>query len=124
MEFAEKARENLEAVERLLPDDDGVRDCLANAVASRAYYAAYLALAHVAQEKRLPFTSTKGDYYQHDTFPDDAARYRLIDDEGRRDLAYLRGMRVKADYSEDPVEHDEASESAEVASAFVKGLIG
>ena len=40
MRFDEKARENLEAVDRLLPDDTGDREPLLNAAASRAYYAA------------------------------------------------------------------------------------
>lgn len=55
----EKARENLEAAERLLQDDEG-RECLPNAVANRAYYAAYLAVAHVAQRSSLPFTDSRG----------------------------------------------------------------
>lgn len=54
MEFDEKARENLEAVERLRPSDDGSLLCLANAVANRAYYAAYHAVAHVAQPRGWP----------------------------------------------------------------------
>jgi hypothetical protein len=55
MEFDEKARENLEAVERLRADEDGVKLYLANAVANRAYFAAYHAVAHVAQERGIDF---------------------------------------------------------------------
>jgi uncharacterized protein (UPF0332 family) len=124
MQFDDKARENVEAADRLLPDEEGVNDCLPNAVANRAYYAAYHAVAHVAQRRQIRFTSSTNDYYRHDTLPDDATRYGILDDDGRTNLNYLRGMRVKADYSDDPVEHDEADEAAKVARAFVKELIG
>lgn len=123
MEFDEKARESLEAVDRLLPDDAGDRDCLPNAVANRAYYAAYLAVAHVAQKRSMPFTSGTFDYYRHDTFPTEAARHGILDDAGRDDLDYLRNVRVKADYSEDPVELEEADQVAEIAKRLVGGLL-
>lgn len=121
LEFDEKAREGLEAVERLLPDEDG-RDCLGNSVANRAYYAAYHAVAHLAQRK-FPFTSEK-DYYKHDSFPEDAWRHGILDDEGRKHLKRLYGMRIKADYREDPVELEEADRMAVLARKLVKGLIG
>lgn len=50
LQFDEKALENLEAVERLRSDDEGSRDCLANAVANRAYYAVYLAVATAREQ--------------------------------------------------------------------------
>ena len=92
-------------------------------MASRAYYAAYLAVAHCAQQRGIVFTSEKG-YYHHDTLPADAARHGIVDDEGRRDLTELRDMRVKADYWEDAVEFEEADIVARVAARLVKGLLG
>jgi hypothetical protein len=123
MEFDEKARENLEAVERLRADDDGVRLCLGNAVANRAYFAAYHAVAHVAQRRGIDFTSEKG-YYRHDSLPDDAARSGILGDEGRRDLKLPYGTRVKADYDEAPVELEEAEMVAGLANKVVQGLVG
>jgi uncharacterized protein (UPF0332 family) len=122
MEFDEKARENLEAVDRLLPDEEGTRDCLANAVANRAYYAAYHAVAHVAQARRLAFTSGRG-YYQHDTLPDEARQHGILSDEGRNDLKELFGMRVKADYEEEPVDIEEAERVASLARKLVKEVL-
>ena len=110
----EKARENLEAVDRLRADEDGVKECLANTVASRAYYAAYLAVAHVAQQKRFPFDADT-DYYRHHTFPDFAARHGILTSDSRLDLEHLRDLRIRADYKEDPVELEEAELAAEMA---------
>jgi hypothetical protein len=121
-EFDEKARANLDAVARLLPDDDG-REGLGDAVANRAYYAAYQAVAHVAQRAGFAFTSDR-DYYRHDTLPDDAHRRQILGDEGRMDLKELYGMRIKADYDEDPVEVEDADRMAKLATKLVKGLLG
>ena len=52
--------ETLTAMMRLLPDEDG-REGLHNAAASRAYYAAYLAVAHVAQREGIDFTAEDKD---------------------------------------------------------------
>ena len=49
MRLDEKARENLEAAERLLDTRDGEVSQSFNPAASRAYYAAYLATADLAQ---------------------------------------------------------------------------
>lgn len=120
--FREKAYENLLAVDRLGRGDDGLDEPLTNAIASRAYYAAYLAVAHRCQEKRVGFLPGQ-DYYRHDRFPEEAARHGVLDDGGHDDLIYLRDMRVKADYWEDPVESEEADAVAEVAHRLVKELI-
>ena len=122
LDLSEKARENLEAVERLRADDDGLRDCLTNAVANRAYFAAYLAVAHVAQQRDLPF-ERGADYYKHDELPRYAAKHGILSDEGRLDLTYLRGMRIKADYQEDAVELEEAEKAAEIAGSLVGRLL-
>jgi hypothetical protein len=72
MRLDEKARENLEAVERLVSTGDGNCLPLSNAAASRAYYAAYLAVADRAQRDGRVFDSARSDYYRHDTLPDHA----------------------------------------------------
>lgn len=122
MRFDEKARESLEAVERLLPDEDG-RDALANAAASRAYYAAYLAVADGAQRRRRGFTDREATYYRHDRLPEDAAAWGIIDRAGSDDLRWLRDLRIKADYFEDQVSLEEASEACEVARAMVADVL-
>lgn len=124
MRFDEKARENLEAVARLLPDEGGAQvDAWPNAAASRAYYAAYLAVADGAQRMGEGFTSEKG-YYRHDTLPEDAGRWGLLDEDAREDLAFLYGLRIKADYWEDQVDLAEASEALNLASALTRKLLG
>lgn len=119
--FDEKAFENLEAMIRLLPDETG-REGLHNAAASRAYYAAYHAVAHVAQRDGIEFTSERC-YYRHDTLPDDALGWGILDDEQRLDLSELLGLRIKADYDEAPVELDEASRADQVARGLVASLL-
>lgn len=123
MRFDEKARESLEAVERLLPDEDG-RDPLSNAATSRAYYAAYLAIADEAQRRRRDFTGQRADYYQHDRLADDAVAWGILDHEHGEDLRWLYGLRLKADYFEDQVSLDEASQAFDVAQALVQAALG
>lgn len=117
----DKARENLEAAERLLQGEDG-RECSPNAVANRAYYAAYLAVAHVAQQGGLSFTSER-NYYRHDSLPDFAARHRILDRSGAVALRWLYGVRVKADYTDDPVELEEANLAVEKATLLVENSL-
>lgn len=118
----EKARENLEAAERLLPDDAG-RDGLLNAAASRAYYAAYLAVADRALGAGLAFTDRDSTYFRHDDLPDDACRWGIIDDDGRDELSHLYALRIKADYLEDQVDLEEATLAHAVAERFVARLV-
>jgi len=120
--FDEKARENLDAAERLLPDDSGV-DALSNAAASRAYYAAYLAVADSAQRSHRSFTKSNPGYYRHDTLPEDAYEWRILDENGREDLGWLRDLRIKADYYEDNIDLDEASEAFDVARGLLERLL-
>jgi uncharacterized protein (UPF0332 family) len=119
MRLDEKARENLEAVERLVSTGEGGRLPLSNAAASRAYYAAYLAVADRAQRDGRGFDSARSEYYRHDTFPDSALRWAILDADLRDDLSWLRDLRVKADYWEDQVSYEEVSEAADVAEQFV-----
>lgn len=119
----EKARENLEAATRLAGDESGDNDYLPNAAASRAYYAAYLAVAHRAQARGRGFTAEATDYYRHDRLPEDAWRWGILDEDGREVLEWLRNMRIKADYHEDNVDFDEASEAIEQAAVLLERLL-
>jgi len=124
MRFDEKAKESLEAVERLLDrSDDGAIEPLSNAAASRAYYAAYQAVADCAQVDRLGFDSRDSNYYRHDTLPERAREWGILSEDASEDLAFLRDLRVKADYFEDMVHYDEASEAQNIALALVTSLL-
>jgi len=116
-----KARENLEAAERLLQDDDG-RDCLPNAVANRAYYAAYLAVAHEAQRLRVPFTSDQ-HYYRHKKLPELAAGCGILDRQNAAALRWLYASRVKADYTDESVGFEDANKAVETAKHLLERLI-
>lgn len=122
MRFDEKARENLEAAERLLDTRDGEVSQLFNPAASRAYYAAYLATADLAQLAGLGFDSAQANYYKHDTLPDVAQSWGILDADLSDDLALLRDRRVKADYWEDNVDLEEASEALDLAGQFLELL--
>jgi uncharacterized protein (UPF0332 family) len=122
--FDEKARENLEAVERLLPDESGLMEALSNAAASRAYYAAYLAIADNAQQRRRGYTDRASTYYRHDSFPDDARAWGILDHDESDDLRWLYNLRIKADYYEDQVSHEEASQAFDVARELLNSALG
>jgi len=118
MRFDGKARENLEAAERLLPSDEADEvDALCNAAASRAYYSAYLSVADRAQRDSRP-VNDRG-YYTHDQLPNQAVAWEILSADEADDLRLLWGWRVKADYHEDHVSIEEASEAANVARAFL-----
>jgi hypothetical protein len=61
----------------------------------------------------------QSEYYRHDTLPENAQRWTILDADLRDDLSWLRDLRVKADYWEDQVSYEEASEAASVAKRFV-----
>lgn len=124
--FDEKAWENLRAAKHLLPtdDDDSLVGKFPNAAASRAYYAAYLAVAHRAQADAREFTSTRDPYYKHDALPDNARAWRLLDEDGCERLELLLGRRIKADYLEDHVSILEANDAVEIAQLLVNELLG
>jgi len=123
MRFDEKARENIEAAERLLPDESGDRDALSNAATSRAYYGAYLAVADRAQRRGHAMTSQDGTWYRHDRLPDDARRWGVLDDDDAEALSWLHGLRVKADYWPDQVSLEEASAAFDEARRIVTMLL-
>ena len=125
MRFDEKARENLEAADRLLSrSEDGMADPLTNASASRAYYAAYQAVADYAQRMGLEFDSRGSNYYVHDRLPVMAFHRRILHLQEREDLAWLYGLGVKADYAGEHVDHEEASAAAGIARQLVYRLVG
>lgn len=124
MRFDEQARENVQAAERLLPDDEGEREALPNASASRSYYGVYLAVADRAQQAQRPMTSSDRGWYRHDELPEDALAWGLLDLDARDDLTWLYGLRIKADYLEDQVSHEEASLALEVAQRMVDSMLG
>ena len=107
-----------------MPDERGERDALSNAAASRAYYAAYLAVADRAQLRRIPFTGGIRDYYRHDVLPDDGLQWGILTDELADDLRYLYGLRIKADYQEDQVSLEEASDALDAARKLTDTLLG
>ncbi len=123
MRLDEKARENLEAAERLLPDDAD-RDALPNAATSRSYYAAYLAVADAALRAGLPFSDSSRTYFRHDLLADEAGRLGILDDNGCDALHLLHGLRIKADYLEDQVDLQEASIAYDSAAQLVTRLLG
>lgn len=122
MRLDEKARENLEAAERLLPDEDG-REGLFNAAATRIYYAVYLAVADCALRRGLPFTDDGRSYFRHDRLPRDARGWGILDVDGAEELEILYSMRIRADYLEDQVGLDEVSLAYDGASRLVSQLL-
>jgi hypothetical protein len=122
--FDEKARESLEAADRLLSTVQDTELPLHNAAASRAYYAAYQAVADRAQQVGIRFDGSRSDYYRHDTLPYLARDWRILDDDQSDELIFLHGLRVKADYMEDQVGYDEASTAADSARRLVVALLG
>lgn len=123
--FDEKARENMEAAERLLPDESGEREALANASAARAYYGAYLAVADRAQQIGHTMTSKDGTWYRHDTLPREARAWGVIGEDDAEILSWLYALRIKADYREDQVSLEEASvafgEARRIVTAMLAG---
>lgn len=98
-------------------------ESLSNAAVSRAYYAAYLAIADNAQQRRRDYTDRASSYYRHDNFPDDARAWGILDDDQSDDLRWLYNLRIKADYHEDQVSHEEASEAFEVAKGLLNSAL-
>lgn len=123
MRLEEKAKENLDAAERLLPDETG-REGLFNAAASRSYYAAYLAVADRALQHGIEFTDDERSYFRHDRLPRDAKAWGILDDEGVEELEILHSLRIRADYLEDQVAVDEAALAYDGAERLVTRLLG
>lgn len=125
MVWSEKARENLQAAERLLPGEALEVDPCLNASASRSYYAAYLAVATIAATQGHEFTGKAGkEYYLHDRFPADARAWGILDDNGKEKLEVLYACRIVADYHKANVDFEEANNAFNLAKELVFGLLG
>src|SRR5690606_22783757 len=122
MRLDEKARENLEAAERLLPNEAG-REGLFNAAASRIYDAAYHAVADRALQTGMAYTDLGKRYFRHDRLPDDAKAWGLLDADEAEELEILYSLRIRADYLEDRVDLDEASLAYIGAERLVSQLL-
>lgn len=112
--------ENLEAADHLLEHGFGV---FSNAAASRAYYAAYLAVADAAQRDGRGFDG-KHEYYKYDQLPDNAQYWGLVSSDEKEALRLLYSTRVKADYWEEGVEIEEAELVSQFARTLVEKLVG
>ncbi len=55
--------------------------------------------------------------------PEEARRLGILDRQGVRELRRLYGMRIKADYTEDSVEFEQANVAVDMAGRSVKGLL-
>jgi uncharacterized protein (UPF0332 family) len=119
MRLDAKAWENLDAAEHLLATK--THDMFPNASASRAYYAAYLAVANRLLSLGVAFGSS--GYFKHDELPSDARQYGVLTDDESDDLIVLRDRRVKADYFEDNVDLEEANQAHQIARELVQGLL-
>ena len=93
-----KAKENLEAAERLLAGPDPCP----NAATSRSYYAAYQACWELLGRKGVepPEVRPAEVYFPHREMPDLALRKGVIDSQAASGLRFLEGARVSADYDE------------------------
>lgn len=123
MRLDEKARENLEAAERLLSTMEDTELPLHNASISRAYYAAYQAVADRALRDGLAFDSTR-DYFRHDALPGRARDHGILDLDQHDELALLYELRIRADYKEDQLPYEVAADAAEAAARIVQSLVG
>jgi uncharacterized protein (UPF0332 family) len=118
----QKALENIEAAERLLPDDEG-RDALPNAAASRAYYAVYLAVSHRAASWGYGFTDRARSYYRHDRLPEDAVAWGILDPQLAGGLRLLYDFRIRADYGTEDVTLEEASDAFDIARNLIATVL-
>ena len=121
MDWSEKAQENLQAAEQLLPGDNAGVDACLNASVSRSYYAAYLAVATRAAAQNRRFTGD--DYYRHDSFPAEARTWGILDDDDTTKLELLLSRRIVADYHEESVDIEEADGSLNMAKELVLKLL-
>jgi len=122
MDWSEKAQENLQAADRLLPGDNAEVDPCLNASVSRSYYAAYLAVATKAAAQELSFTGE--DYYRHDSFPEEARACGILDNNDSAKLEVLLSRRIVADYNEDSVDIEEADDALNLAKELVQKILG
>ncbi len=116
-----KAQRNLAAAQLLLGSNHP------DSCASRSYYAVYL-MAYAALEKFGVRPIAGKSYFLHDALPDTLADEGLITPDDIIELELLYSGRVKADYFNDEVEPEEATEALEIAVRLVgvveRGMTG
>ncbi len=101
----QKALENLQAARLLTAQVPP----LSNAAVSRAYYAAYHACWHVLENQGYEVPDHDGRrYWRHDTFPIEALRAGVVDEDGREAMEELYAARLTADYFEDDLLAEQA----------------
>ncbi|WP_158502147.1 HEPN domain-containing protein [Vitiosangium sp. GDMCC 1.1324] len=117
-----KAWENLAAARVFLD----VEEPCPNAAASRAYYAAYHACWHAMNEAGIPTPEVRSGvyYFLHDPLPQDALEAGVLDRQASEVLDWLVDLRVAADYVVDDLTVELVKEALEMATSFVRRLLG
>jgi hypothetical protein len=97
-----------------------------NAAASRAYYAAYQACWHAMNEAGVPTPEVRPgvSYFLHEPLPRDAIRVGVLDGQSGEVLGWLADLRVAADSVVDDVTVELVTEALEMATSFVRRLLG
>jgi len=116
-----KARENLSAAKLLL----GADDAHFNACVSRAYYAAYQACwAAMVVEGHEPTPSARGGaYFRHATLPKEAREAAVLNAQESKDLELLEQWRAVADYWNDSLTKELATQACGLAARLVNALV-
>jgi uncharacterized protein (UPF0332 family) len=113
-----KARGNIEAAQLLTANEFN------DSSASRAYYAVYLAAWHNLSKMGVQpqhDTKKRSSYWRHDLFPEVLCdEYKLIGPVQMEKFELLYSRRIKADYYVDKIEKEEADDSIQMASSFVR----
>jgi uncharacterized protein (UPF0332 family) len=117
-----KAWENLAAARVLLE----VEEPCPNAAASRAYYAAYHACWQAMNEAGIPTPQVRPGiyYFLHEPLPQEALDVGVLDGQGCDALEWLVQLRVVADYLVEELTVEVASSALELATRFVRRLLG
>jgi uncharacterized protein (UPF0332 family) len=115
-----KARENLSAAKLLL----GAADSHFNSCVSRAYYAAYQACwAAMVVEGHPPTPDDRGAYFRHATLPKEAREAGVLNAQQSKDLGLLERWRVVADYLNDLLTKEQATQACDLAARLVDALV-
>jgi hypothetical protein len=102
MRLDEKAKENLEPLERLLSTSE--ERCRSRMRSRRARITPCTLGGQIARcARESAFDSPESNYDRDDTLPARAFAWSIFDDDARDDLSRLRDLRMKADCWEDQV---------------------
>jgi hypothetical protein len=83
-----------------------------------------LAVVDRALQNGIPFTGQQSLYFRHDSLPQDARSWGILDHDGAEELEILRALRIAADYSEDQVGLEEASVAYDAGARLMTRLLG